>query len=179
MGHGVGETICPAIPRNSPKLEAVHERQIQVQESSPTDLPKVVAQQVCLQFVRLSNEARSRVCSSVTTNCPAMYLRPAMATRDTVLFEEKLNRNLMTISGFFNPAEYETRRSTISTSLTSLAQREASSTWPTISSRQRTSRSSPLDTLRPFHFNFRSPARWTRGRYDCSYSPSPQPLPVR
>ena len=36
---------------------------------------------------------RGRVsCSSVMTNCPAMYLRPAMATRDMVLFEEKLNR---------------------------------------------------------------------------------------
>lgn len=44
-----------------PKLEAIHERQIQVQETSPTDLPKVVAQQERLQFVRLTNEDRSRV----------------------------------------------------------------------------------------------------------------------
>jgi uncharacterized protein (TIGR04255 family) len=44
-----------------PKIEAVHERQIQVQETSPTALPTVVSQQVRLQFVRLSNEARSRV----------------------------------------------------------------------------------------------------------------------
>lgn len=44
-----------------PKLEAIHEKQIQVQETSPTDLPKVVAQDVRLQSVRLTNEARSRV----------------------------------------------------------------------------------------------------------------------
>jgi uncharacterized protein (TIGR04255 family) len=44
-----------------PKLEAIHEKQIQVQETSPTDLPKVVSQEVRLQSVRLTNEARSRV----------------------------------------------------------------------------------------------------------------------
>jgi uncharacterized protein (TIGR04255 family) len=44
-----------------PKVEAQHEKQIQVKETSPTDLPKVVGQQVRLQFVRLSNEDRSRV----------------------------------------------------------------------------------------------------------------------
>jgi uncharacterized protein (TIGR04255 family) len=43
------------------KVEAVHEKQIQVKETSPTDLPKVVGQQVRLQFVRLSNEYRSRL----------------------------------------------------------------------------------------------------------------------
>ena len=44
-----------------PKLEAIHEKQIQVQETSSTDLPKVVGQEVRLQSVRLTNEARSRV----------------------------------------------------------------------------------------------------------------------
>ncbi len=44
-----------------PKLEAIHARQIQVQETSPTDLPKVVSQEVRLQSVRLTNEARSRM----------------------------------------------------------------------------------------------------------------------
>lgn len=44
-----------------PKMEAIHERQIQVQETSPTDLPKVVSHEVRLQSVRLTDEARSRV----------------------------------------------------------------------------------------------------------------------
>ena len=44
-----------------PKLEAIHARQIQVQETLPTDLPKVVSQEVRLQSVRLTNEARSRM----------------------------------------------------------------------------------------------------------------------
>lgn len=44
-----------------PKLEAVHEQQIQVQETSPQALPKVVGRQIRLQFVRISNEKRSRV----------------------------------------------------------------------------------------------------------------------
>jgi uncharacterized protein (TIGR04255 family) len=44
-----------------PTLNAVHARQIQVQETSPTDLPKVVGQQVRLQMARLRNEAGSRV----------------------------------------------------------------------------------------------------------------------
>lgn len=44
-----------------PKVEAIHEKQIQVQETSPTDLPKVVSHEVRLQAVRLTNETRSRV----------------------------------------------------------------------------------------------------------------------
>jgi uncharacterized protein (TIGR04255 family) len=44
-----------------PKLEALHERQFQMQETSPTELPKVINQQVRLQLVRLSDEARSRI----------------------------------------------------------------------------------------------------------------------
>jgi uncharacterized protein (TIGR04255 family) len=44
-----------------PKLEAVHERQIQVEETSAQALPKVVGHQVRLQFVRMSNEKRTRV----------------------------------------------------------------------------------------------------------------------
>lgn len=43
-----------------PILEAVHERQIQVQETSPTDLPKIVGQRVHIESVRRSNEARNR-----------------------------------------------------------------------------------------------------------------------
>ena len=44
-----------------PKMEAIHARQIQIQETSPTDLPKVVSHEVRLQSVRLTNESRSRV----------------------------------------------------------------------------------------------------------------------
>ncbi len=43
-----------------PKLEVVHQRQIQVQETSPTDLPKIVAQQVRVESVRLWNATRTR-----------------------------------------------------------------------------------------------------------------------
>lgn len=44
-----------------PRIEAIHERQIQVEETSPQALPEVIGHQVRLQFVRLSNETRSRV----------------------------------------------------------------------------------------------------------------------
>lgn len=44
-----------------PRLEAIHERQIQVQETSPQALPKVVSHQIRLQFLRISNDKRSRV----------------------------------------------------------------------------------------------------------------------
>lgn len=44
-----------------PKLEALHERELQVQEASPVDLPKVIGQQLRVQSVRLWNDARSRM----------------------------------------------------------------------------------------------------------------------
>ena len=44
-----------------PKLEAVHQQTIQVQETSPTDLPKVVHKDVQLQFARRWNESRSQM----------------------------------------------------------------------------------------------------------------------
>ncbi len=44
-----------------PRLEALHEQTIQVQETSPTDLPKVVHKDVRLQSVRLWNGPRSRM----------------------------------------------------------------------------------------------------------------------
>src|SRR5690606_7880011 len=44
-----------------PKLEALHEQTIQVQETSPTDLPKGIHKDVRLQSVRLWNELRSRM----------------------------------------------------------------------------------------------------------------------
>lgn len=44
-----------------PKLEWAFETQIQFQETSPAELPKVVSHEVRLQAVRLTNEARSRV----------------------------------------------------------------------------------------------------------------------
>lgn len=43
------------------KLEAVHERQIQVEETSPQKLPKVIGHHVKLQHVRMSNEKPTRV----------------------------------------------------------------------------------------------------------------------
>lgn len=44
-----------------PKIEAIHEQTIQVQETSPTDLPKVIHKDVQLQFVRIWNDARSQM----------------------------------------------------------------------------------------------------------------------
>lgn len=44
-----------------PKIEAVHERQFKLEETSPQTLPKVVDQQVKLQSVRMSNETPTRV----------------------------------------------------------------------------------------------------------------------
>lgn len=44
-----------------PKLEIAHERQIQIEETSAEDLPKVIGHRVKMQFVRRSNEQRTRV----------------------------------------------------------------------------------------------------------------------
>jgi uncharacterized protein (TIGR04255 family) len=44
-----------------PKIEVMQEKQIQFKETSPTDLPQVVSQEVRPILFRLSNEIRSRV----------------------------------------------------------------------------------------------------------------------
>lgn len=44
-----------------PKLEAIHEREVNIEEGLPTELPRVLSRRVSVKAVRIFNESRTRI----------------------------------------------------------------------------------------------------------------------
>lgn len=87
-----------------PKLEAVHERQIQVEETSPQELPKVVGHQVRLQFVRMSNEKRTRVLQIGDDQVSFHILKDGQTYPRYGIVREEMQRKLDDYARIFQPS---------------------------------------------------------------------------
>ncbi|MBS0210426.1 MAG: TIGR04255 family protein [Planctomycetes bacterium] len=86
-----------------PKLEAVHERQIQVDETSPQALPKVIGQQVRLQFVRMSNGRRTRALQIGDDQLSFHVLKEDQAYPGYRIVRDEMQRKLDDYARIFQP----------------------------------------------------------------------------
>ena len=88
-----------------PRLEALHEQTIQVQETSPTDLPKVIRKDVRLQSVRLWNDARSRMLQIGDDNLSYHILKAADDTPGYQKVREAAQSKLEDYARIFQPSQ--------------------------------------------------------------------------
>lgn len=86
------------------KLEAVRERQIQVEETSPQALPKVIGHQIRLQFVRMSNEKRTRVLQIGDDQLSFHILKEDQTYPGYRIVRDEMQRKLEDYARIFQPS---------------------------------------------------------------------------
>lgn len=87
-----------------PKLEAVYARQNQVEEISSQALPKVVGDQRRLQFVRMSNEKRTRVLQIGDDQMSFHTLKEDQIYPGYRIVRDEMQRKLEDYARFFQPS---------------------------------------------------------------------------
>lgn len=87
-----------------PKLEAVHEREFQVDETSAHSLPRVVGVQVRLQTVRMSNMERTRVIQIGDDQLSFHILREDQSYPGYRIVRDEMQQKLEDYARIFQPS---------------------------------------------------------------------------